>query len=64
VVGIIAPWGARRRQPGDDQPSELTPRFAALLKEVIAAKFDPTEIIVTGVDEEIARASPRCRSII
>jgi coniferyl-aldehyde dehydrogenase len=38
------------------KPSELTPRFAALLKEVIAAKFDPTEIIVTGVEEEIAKA--------
>jgi coniferyl-aldehyde dehydrogenase len=38
------------------KPSELTPRFSALLKEVIAAKFDATEMMVTGVEEEIAKA--------
>ena len=38
------------------KPSELTPRFSALLKEVIAAKFDATEMLVTGVEDEIAKA--------
>jgi coniferyl-aldehyde dehydrogenase len=69
VVGIIAPWNYPLQltlapaigalAAGNRvmiKPSELTPRFAALLKEVIAAKFDPTEIIVTGVEEEIAKA--------
>src|SRR5258708_28349120 len=38
------------------KPSELVPRFSALLKEVIAAKFDPTEMLVTGIDDDIAKA--------
>jgi coniferyl-aldehyde dehydrogenase len=69
VVGIIAPWNYPLQltlapaigalAAGNRvmlKPSELTPRFAALLKEVIAAKFDPTEVIVTGVEEDIAKA--------
>jgi coniferyl-aldehyde dehydrogenase len=69
VVGIIAPWNYPLQltlapaigalAAGNRvmiKPSELTPGFAALLKDVIAAKFDPTEIIVTGVEEEIAKA--------
>jgi coniferyl-aldehyde dehydrogenase len=69
VVGIIAPWNYPLQltlapaigalAAGNRvmiKPSELTPRFSALLKEVIAAKFEPTEMIVTGVDEEIAKA--------
>jgi coniferyl-aldehyde dehydrogenase len=69
VVGIIAPWNYPLQltlapaigalAAGNRvmiKPSELTPGFAALLKEVIAAKFDPTEVIVTSVEEEIAKA--------
>jgi coniferyl-aldehyde dehydrogenase len=69
VVGIIAPWNYPLQltlapaigaiAAGNRvmiKPSELTPRFSALLKEVIAAKFDATEMMVTGVEEEIAKA--------
>jgi coniferyl-aldehyde dehydrogenase len=69
VVGIIAPWNYPLQltlapaigalAAGNRvmiKPSELTPRFAALLKEMIAAKFDPVEMLVTGVEEEIAKA--------
>jgi coniferyl-aldehyde dehydrogenase len=69
VVGIIAPWNYPLQltlapaigaiAAGNRmmiKPSELTPRFSALLKEVIAAKFDTTEMLVTGVEDEIARA--------
>ncbi|WP_407178359.1 coniferyl aldehyde dehydrogenase [Bradyrhizobium sp. STM 3562] len=69
VVGIIAPWNYPLQltlapavgaiAAGNRvmiKPSELTPRFAALLKELIAAKFAADELIVTGVEEEIARA--------
>ena len=38
------------------KPSELTPHFSALLKEVIAQKFDATELLVTGIEDEIAKA--------
>jgi coniferyl-aldehyde dehydrogenase len=37
------------------KPSELVPRFSALLQEVIAAKFDATEMIVTDIDDDIAK---------
>src|SRR5271154_4074454 len=69
VVGIVAPWNYPLQltlapavgalAAGNRvmiKPSELVPRFSALLKEVIAAKFDATEIVVTGIDEDIARA--------
>jgi coniferyl-aldehyde dehydrogenase len=69
VVGIIAPWNYPLQltlapaigaiAAGNRvmiKPSELTPRFSALLKEVIAARFDATEMMVTGVEEEIAKA--------
>jgi coniferyl-aldehyde dehydrogenase len=69
VVGIIAPWNYPLQltlapaigalAAGNRvmiKPSELTPRFSALLKDVIAATFDPREMIVTGVDGEIAKA--------
>jgi coniferyl-aldehyde dehydrogenase len=69
VVGIIAPWNYPLQltlapaigaiAAGNRvmiKPSELTPRFSALLKEVIAAKFDATEMMVTGVEDEIAKA--------
>jgi coniferyl-aldehyde dehydrogenase len=38
------------------KPSELVPRFSALLQEVIAAKFDAAEMTVTGIDGDIAQA--------
>src|SRR5581483_1250240 len=38
------------------KPSELVPRFSALLADAIALKFDATEITVTGVEEELAPA--------
>ena len=69
VVGIIAPWNYPLQltlapaigaiAAGNRvmiKPSELTPRFSALLKEVIAQKFDATELLVTGIEDEIAKA--------
>jgi coniferyl-aldehyde dehydrogenase len=69
VVGIIAPWNYPLQltlapavgalAAGNRvmiKPSELVPRFSALLKEVISAKFDATEMMVTGIDDDIARA--------
>jgi len=68
VVGIVAPWNYPLQltlapavgalAAGNRvmiKPSELVPRFSALLKEVIAAKFDATEIVVTGIDDDIAK---------
>ena len=68
VVGIIAPWNYPLQltlapavgaiAAGNRvmiKPSELVPRFSALLKEVISAKFDAGEIVVTGIDEEVAK---------
>jgi coniferyl-aldehyde dehydrogenase len=69
VVGIIAPWNYPLQltlapavgalAAGNRvmiKPSELVPRFSALLKELIAAKFDATEMVVTGIDGDIAQA--------
>ena len=69
VVGIIAPWNYPLQltlapavgalAAGNRvmiKPSELVPRFCALLKEVISAKFDTTEILVTGIDDDISQA--------
>ncbi len=69
VVGIIAPWNYPLQltlapavgtlAAGNRvmiKPSELVPRFSALLKELISAKFDATEIVVTGVDDDLAKA--------
>jgi coniferyl-aldehyde dehydrogenase len=69
VVGIIAPWNyplqltlapaVAALAAGNRvmiKPSELVPRFSALLKEVIAGKFDPTELTVTDIDGDIAQA--------
>jgi coniferyl-aldehyde dehydrogenase len=69
VVGIIAPWNYPLQltlapavgalAAGNRvmiKPSELVPRFSALLREVIAAKFDATEMLVTGIDEDVAKA--------
>jgi len=69
VVGIIAPWNYPLQltlapavaavAAGNRvmiKPSELVPRFSALLRELVAQKFDASEIVVTGVEEEIAKA--------
>jgi coniferyl-aldehyde dehydrogenase len=69
VVGIIAPWNYPLQltlapavgalAAGNRvmiKPSELVPRFSALLREVIAAKFDATEMMVTGIEDDIAQA--------
>ncbi len=69
VVGIISPWNYPLQltlapavgaiAAGNRvmiKPSELVPRFSALLKEVVAAKFDPTEMLVTDIDDDIAKA--------
>jgi coniferyl-aldehyde dehydrogenase len=69
VVGIIAPWNYPLQltlvpaigalAAGNRvmiKPSELVPRFSALLREVIAVKFDAAEMVVTGIEDEIARA--------
>ena len=69
VVGIIAPWNYPLQltlapavgalAAGNRiliKPSELAPQFAALLKETIAGKFDPTELTVTDIDGDIAQA--------
>jgi coniferyl-aldehyde dehydrogenase len=69
VVGIIAPWNYPLQltlapavgalAAGNRvmiKPSELVPRFSALLKELISAKFDATEIVVTGIDGDIPEA--------
>jgi coniferyl-aldehyde dehydrogenase len=69
VVGIISPWNyplqltlapaVAALAAGNRvmiKPSELVPRFSALLVEVIAQKFDAGEIVVTGIEEGIAQA--------
>ncbi len=69
VIGIIAPWNYPLQltlapavgalAAGNRvmiKPSELVPRFSALLRDVIAAKFDATEMVVTGIEDEIARS--------
>src|SRR3954464_13761079 len=69
VVGIIAPWNYPLQltlapaigaiAAGNRviiKPSELSPHFSVLLKETVAAKFDATELLVTGIEDEIAKA--------
>ena len=69
VIGIIAPWNYPLQltlapaigaiAAGNRviiKPSELAPRFAALLKELVAQKFEATEVLVTGIEDEIAKA--------
>jgi coniferyl-aldehyde dehydrogenase len=69
IVGIIAPWNyplqltlapaVAALAAGNRvmiKPSELVPRFSALLKDVISAKFDATEMVVTDIDDDISRA--------
>ena len=69
VVGIIAPWNyplqltlapaVAALAAGNRvmiKPSELVPRFSAALRELIAQKFDATEMVVTGIEDELAPA--------
>jgi len=69
VVGIIAPWNYPLQltlapavaaiAAGNRaiiKPSELAPRFAELLIEVIERKFDVIELAVTDIDDDIAKA--------
>jgi coniferyl-aldehyde dehydrogenase len=69
VVGIISPWNYPLQltlapalaalAAGNRvmiKPSELVPRFSALLREVISAKFDAREMVVTGIEDDIAQA--------
>ena len=69
VVGIISPWNyplqltlapaVAALAAGNRvmiKPSELVPRFSALLAELIAQKFDAGEMVVTGIEEDIAQA--------
>ncbi|WP_426437471.1 coniferyl aldehyde dehydrogenase [Bradyrhizobium genosp. P] len=69
VVGIIAPWNYPLQltlapavaaiAAGNRaiiKPSELVPRFSELLAETIARKFDATELMVTDIDDDIAKA--------
>jgi coniferyl-aldehyde dehydrogenase len=71
VVGIIAPWNYPLQltlapaigaiAAGNRvmiKPAELTPHFSALLKEVIAKRFDPAELLITGIEDEVAKAFP------
>jgi coniferyl-aldehyde dehydrogenase len=69
VVGIIAPWNYPLQltlapavsaiAAGNRvmiKPSELVPQFAQLLRETVAAKFDIAELMVTGIDDGVARS--------
>ncbi|WP_414641398.1 coniferyl aldehyde dehydrogenase [Bradyrhizobium sp.] len=69
VIGIIAPWNYPLQltlapavgalAAGNRvmiKPSELVPRFSELLKEVISARFAIDELVVTGIDSDIAQA--------
>jgi coniferyl-aldehyde dehydrogenase len=69
VVGIIAPWNyplqltlapaVAALAAGNRvmiKPSELVPRFSALLREVISGKFDAAEMMVTDIDDDISQA--------
>jgi coniferyl-aldehyde dehydrogenase len=69
VVGIISPWNYPLQltlgpvvgalAAGNRvliKPSELAPHFAALLQELVAQKFEATEMRVTGIEDEMAQA--------
>ena len=68
VIGIIAPWNyplqltlapaVAALAAGNRvmiKPSELVPRFSALLQEVISARFDAAEMMVTDIDGDISQ---------
>jgi coniferyl-aldehyde dehydrogenase len=69
VIGVIAPWNYPLQltlapaigaiTAGNRvmiKPSELTPHFSGLLRELVAAKFAAHELIVTGIEDEVAKA--------
>ncbi len=71
VVGIVAPWNYPLQltlapaigaiAAGNRvmiKPSELSPHFSALLKELVAQKFDAAEVLITGIEDEVAKAFP------
>ena len=71
VVGIIAPWNYPLQltlapaigaiAAGNRvmiKPAELTPHFSALLKDAVARHFDATELFITGIADEVAKAFP------
>ena len=77
VVGIIAPWNDPLQltlapavgalAAGNRvmiKPSELVPRFSALLREVIAAKSTPPRSPSPGSTTRSPGISLRCRSTI
>ncbi len=72
VVGVISPWNyplqlallpvAAALAAGNRvmlKPSELTPRFSALLREIVAVAFAPDEFAVCPGDVELGRAFSR-----
>jgi len=69
VVGVVAPWNypyqltigptisaAAAGNRVMIKPSELTPRFSELLKRIVTAHFDETEIAVVTGDAEVGKA--------
>ncbi|WP_407167077.1 coniferyl aldehyde dehydrogenase [Bradyrhizobium sp. ORS 111] len=69
VIGIIAPWNYPLQltlapavaaiAAGNRamiKPSESVPRFAELLMEAIEKKFDASELAVSEIDDDIAKA--------
>ena len=71
VVGIIAPWNYPLQltlapaigaiAAGNRamiKPAELTPHFSALLKDAVARHFDASELFITGIADEVAKAFP------
>jgi len=69
VVGVVSPWNYPLQltlgpvvgalAAGNRvmiKPSELVPHFAALLQDLVAQKFDAAEMLVTGVEDEMAQA--------
>lgn len=72
VVGVIAPWNYPLQltiapaigaiAAGNRvmiKPSELSPHFTTLLQETVAAKFDASEMMVTGIEPGVAEAFAR-----
>ena len=72
VVGVISPWNyplqlallpvAAALAAGNRamlKPSELTPRFSALLQRIVAESFAPDEFTVLPGDVELGRAFSR-----
>jgi coniferyl-aldehyde dehydrogenase len=69
VVGVVAPWNYPYQltigpttsaiAAGNRvmiKPSELTPRFSELLKRIVTAHFDETEMAVVTGDAEVGKA--------